>query len=172
MNRRAFVEEVERRLNHLRRMGRGGALMYVDMDNFKLVNDVRGHQAGDEALKALSEILSQGSRAGDLVARLGGDEFAIWLEEADEPAARAKARSLLNACESLKRFSGATERPLGISIGIALSAPGDDGALAQLIGAADAAMYEAKRGGKGSYAIRGATEPSVARAQDTTGSET
>ena len=148
LNRRAFVEEVERRLNHLQRMGRGGALMYVDIDNFKLVNDVRRHQAGDEALKTLADILSQGSPAGDLVARLGGDEFAIWLEEADEPAARAKAGGLLSACESLKQFSGATERPLGISIGIALSAPQDDSPLAQLIGAADAAMYEAKRGGR------------------------
>jgi len=169
LNRRAFLEEVERRLNHLRRMGRGGALMYVDMDNFKLVNDVRGHQAGDEALKTLADILSQGSRAGDLVARLGGDEFAIWLEEADEPAARAKAGGLLSACESLKQFSGATERPLGISIGIALSAPQDDSPLAQLIGAADAAMYEAKRGGKGSYAIGGGNEPGAATARDING---
>ncbi len=122
--------------------------MYVDIDNFKLVNDVRGHQAGDEALRTLADILSQGSPAGDLVARLGGDEFAIWLEEADEPAARAKVGGLLSACESLKQFSGATERPLGISIGIALSAPQDDSPLAQLIGAADAAMYEASAAAK------------------------
>ena len=146
--------------------------MYVDMDNFKLVNDVRGHQAGDEALKMLADILSQGSRAGDLVARLGGDEFALWLEEADEPAARAKAGSLLSACESLKQFSGATDRPLGISIGIALSAPEGDSPLAQLIGAADAAMYEAKRAGKGAYAIRSASEPGAAAARDTNGRAT
>ena len=167
LNRRAFIEEVERRLHHLRRMGRGGALMYVDLDNFKLVNDVHGHQAGDEALKALSDILSKGSRAGDLVARLGGDEFAIWLEEADEPAARAKARSLLGECASLKRFSGSEERPLGVSIGVALSAPGDDRALARLIESADAAMYEAKRGGKGSYALRAAAAPTDTTARET-----
>lgn len=118
LNRRAFFEEVGRRLSHLRRMGRGGALMYVDLDNFKLVNDVHGHEQGDAALKALSHIISTRSRSGDLAARLGGDEFALWLEEADEAAARAKANSLLSNYTALREHSGSEEKPLSISIGV------------------------------------------------------
>jgi GGDEF domain-containing protein len=92
LNRRAFYdEELPRRF---KRMGfaktpdeASGALYYVDMDNFKLVNDVHGHQKGDEAIIALRDILHDFVRPGDLIARLGGDEFALWLDGVSEKTA-------------------------------------------------------------------------------------
>ena len=151
-NRRAFHEELEGRLAHHRRTGRPGALIYVDLDNFKLVNDVHGHQQGDEVLRLLSDILEGGSRIGDLTARMGGDEFAIWTEDTDEEGASTKARLLLAESESLKPHSGDEDHPLGISIGIAVSSPTTDETMDGLIGRADAAMYEVKHSGKGGFA--------------------
>ncbi len=138
-------------------MGRCGALLYVDLDNFKQVNDVHGHQRGDEALVALAEILSGGSRVGDIPARLGGDEFALWLEETDAAAAEAKARTLLEQARSLRAYSGSPDTPLGISIGIALSDPALDESIDELLARADEAMYAVKKGGKGSFALDAAS---------------
>ena len=152
LNRRAFFEEVTRRYKHLGRMKRQGALLYVDLDNFKQVNDVHGHQRGDDALKSLSGMLRD-SRIGDIPARLGGDEFALWLEEVDEPAAVTKAEKLLEASHVLREYSGSAERPLGISIGIAVSDGEIKETVPELVARADSAMYQAKRGGKGDYAI-------------------
>ena len=95
LNRRAFFEEVDRGLTHHRRAGRAGALVYIDLDNFKPVNDVHGHQWNDEVLCDLADMLSMGTRVGNLVARLGGDEFALWLEETTETNAAAKAQETL-----------------------------------------------------------------------------
>jgi len=152
LNRRAFFEEITRRYKHLGRMKRQGALLYVDPDNFKPVNDVHGHQRGDDALKALSNLL-EGSHIADIPARLGGDEFALWLEEVDESAAVTKAEKLLEASLDLHQYSGSNERPLGISIGIAVSDGEVRESIPELVARADSAMYRAKRGGKGAYAI-------------------
>ncbi|MCH7889775.1 MAG: diguanylate cyclase, partial [Proteobacteria bacterium] len=102
LNRRAFIDEIERRHAHARRTGRPAALLYTDLDNFKLVNDVHGHQHGDAALGAWATVLTQRTRAGDMVARLGGDEFAIWLEETGEADAVAKAAELLDGSACLE----------------------------------------------------------------------
>ncbi|MDA0261796.1 MAG: GGDEF domain-containing protein, partial [Proteobacteria bacterium] len=107
---------------------------------------------GDEALRAVSGML-QDSRIGDIPARLGGDEFALWLEEVDERAAITKAEKLLEASLALREYSGSVERPLGISIGIAVSDSEMREAIPDLVARADEAMYRAKRGGKGSYEI-------------------
>jgi len=151
-NRRAFYEELEGRLAHQKRTGRTGALIYVDLDNFKLVNDVHGHLQGDEVLRILSDILESGSRIGDLTARFGGDEFAMWTEDTDQDGALTKARILLADSQRLLELSGDDEHPLGISVGIAISDPGSDEAMDGLIGRADAAMYEVKNTGKGGFA--------------------
>src|SRR5262249_49126983 len=66
------------------------ALLYADIDNLKLLNDTRGHEVGDEALRALAEVLRENTRRGDLVARLGGDEFALWLDGVDVEAAERR----------------------------------------------------------------------------------
>ncbi|HEX6978640.1 MAG TPA: diguanylate cyclase [Alphaproteobacteria bacterium] len=155
LNRRSFVEELARRLAQAKRTGRRGALLYVDLDNFKPINDRFGHQRGDEALKFVAARLASGSRAGDLVARLGGDEFALWLEETDEAGAVAKAKKLLALNGELATFSGDAARPLSLSIGIVVHAGGDDGPEA-LIARADAAMYRVKHAGKGGFVIAAA----------------
>ncbi|MBI3453621.1 MAG: GGDEF domain-containing protein [Rhodospirillales bacterium] len=151
LNRRSFVKQLERRLKHAGRTGRPGALVYLDLDNFKPVNDRWGHQRGDEALRALADQLREGVRVGDLAARLGGDEFALWLEETDVAGAVVKARALLELKAILAPFSGDAAHPLGLSVGIAVSI-GDEAA-ATLLARADEAMYLAKRSGKGNFAI-------------------
>ena len=165
-NRRAFTAEVERRFNHLRRMRRHGVLLYIDLDNFKQVNDVHGHRRGDEALCALATLLSGDSRIGDIAARLGGDEFALWLEEADEPAAVAKAKALLAAADDLRRFSGSADKPLGISIGIAVTDPEGQETFTDFVARADQAMYAVKRDRKGSYALVAAAPTSASPGGD------
>ena len=153
LNRRAFFEEVELRLAHHRRTGRVGTLVYVDLDNFKPVNDVHGHQRGDEVLRDLAGMLSTGTRIGDLVARLGGDEFALWLEETAEKDATTKAQDLLKESKILRPLSADEERPLGISVGMAVSDSQVTESLDELVARADRAMYEVKHGGKSGIVI-------------------
>ncbi len=158
LNRRAFFQDIEERMEVLHRRERVAALLYVDLDNFKQVNDHLGHKRGDEALTTLAGMLSRGSRIGDLVARMGGDEFAMWLEETDSEAAEAKVRSLLENCWELKKFSSPSAPPLGLSVGIALAQPQMNESLTDLIARADQAMYEVKHSTKGGYAF--AADPS------------
>ncbi|MHA1569446.1 MAG: diguanylate cyclase [Alphaproteobacteria bacterium] len=163
LNRRAYFEEVSGRLDLAERRARAGALLYVDLDNFKLVNDRLGHQKGDEALRAVAGMLMDNARSGDLVARLGGDEFALWLDGADEAGAINKANELLAQAAALAESYDADERrPLGLSIGIAPYLPGASVNIEQLIGRADLAMYRAKRGGKGGYHIAARAPEAVA----------
>ncbi|HJP19973.1 MAG TPA: diguanylate cyclase [Alphaproteobacteria bacterium] len=152
-NRRAFFDDLEKRLAHQRRTQRPGALLYVDLDNFKPVNDVHGHHTGDAVLIGVSELLAGGTRVGDLAARLGGDEFALWLEESDEPAAIVKAETLLDQIATLSGYSADAARPLGFSIGIALSDAAVEEGFKDLVGRADEAMYQAKYAGKGGYVV-------------------
>ncbi|MCK5296141.1 MAG: sensor domain-containing diguanylate cyclase, partial [Alphaproteobacteria bacterium] len=152
-NRRAFFEEAERRFNRLNFEKKPFALMYVDLDNFKLVNDTHGHQKGDEALIALREILLQHTRPTDLIARLGGDEFAIWLENADKEIAEKRTVELLKETYKLLKFSGSKEDTLGFSIGLATNDEEYNETLKNLISRADNAMYQSKRKSKGSYMI-------------------
>lgn len=161
-NRRAFTEEVGLRLRALRRASRKASLLFIDLDNFKLVNDVHGHKRGDDALIYVAQLLTSTSRVGDIVARLGGDEFAMWLEDTDEAGAAAKAESLLDEARRLKQFSGDADHPLGVSIGVAVTDPSTAEPLEDLVTRADEAMYRAKRAGKGRFAISGALEDDVA----------
>lgn len=157
LNRRAFTEELGA---HLVRGGPGsapGVLIYVDLDNFKPVNDILGHDKGDEALKALAGYLTGNSRPGDLVARLGGDEFALWLERTDQAAAVRHAERLLDDTRPLAEYSGDPSKPLGISIGIAVHDPSQTESVDRLTKRADEAMYRVKQDGKNGYAISDAT---------------
>lgn len=152
-NRRAFFEELARRYQRLAREGRPAALIYVDLDNFKWVNDVHGHQVGDQALLAVRDLLLQHTRPIDLVARLGGDEFALWLEGAEDSIAMQRCRDLLAAGAGLSRFSGMAERPLHMSLGLAVHASHERETLDDLIARADKAMYQVKRDGKGDWRL-------------------
>ncbi len=153
LNRRAFYkEELPRRLKRLNRSQRTAALMFIDMDNFKLVNDVHGHQTGDEAILCLRNVLVKNTRPEDLVSRLGGDEFALWLEGGvTEDVVIRRVTALIKACDALRVYSGSPDKPLGVSIGVAMYRAGSEESVDDLLTRADEAMYEAKRGGKGSF---------------------
>ena len=154
LNRRAFYEEeLPRRFKRLAFDGNSGALFFVDMDNFKMVNDVHGHQAGDDAIIALRDLIYDFVRPGDLVCRLGGDEFALWLDGVDEEIASSRCAHLLKKSESLRKFSGDSDHPLGISVGIAIYSPVSNENLDSLLARADAAMYEVKQKSKGDFRL-------------------
>lgn len=152
LNRRAFYEEeLPRRIARLERSGESAALFYVDMDNFKAVNDIHGHQVGDDAIMFLRDLLMEMSRPGDVIARLGGDEFAMWLDGVSPDVSESRAGRLIEATESMKKFSGSPEKPLGISVGVAIFDPKEGEPLEDLLARADAAMYAVKNAGKGGF---------------------
>lgn len=153
LNRRGFETTLARVVERARHAHHGGALVYVDLDNFKQVNDRFGHAQGDAALIATADILRGQLRARDPIGRLGGDEFVAWVEEIDRTEAVAKAVALQEAAKSLARFAPGAEKPLGLSIGIAMLRPGDSDSLDALMARADEAMYRIKHGGKGSYVV-------------------
>ena len=153
LNRRGFYDEVRRRFARMQRTPSTSTLLYCDLDNFKLVNDVHGHGKGDEALRHVADILRNNSRSTDLVARLGGDEFAIWLDNAGEQAAIGRAQVFLTAAQSLRMYSGSHNRPLTLSIGMAVYESASRESINDFLSRADAAMYSVKKDGKGHYAV-------------------
>lgn len=160
LNRRTFFAELPRRLERADGRGRAVAMAYVDLDNFKAVNDIHGHQRGDLALKRVADIILRNSTGDDLVARLGGDEFAICLTDMDFDQALAWGHHLLSVRGALADLSGDITKPLGFSIGIAVYEPGSGEQVADLVARADATMYEVKRAGKGTVRL---AAPAVAR---------
>ncbi|KAA0687060.1 diguanylate cyclase [Azospirillum brasilense] len=159
-NRRTFFERLEEVLG---RPDTGpSALLYVDLDNFKAVNDLHGHQQGDAVLMAIGGLLTNGVRPGDLPGRLGGDEFVLWLGRTDEGQAVAVAERLLAGMAALRHLSAGPDKPLGLSIGIAVHRVGRE-TVQELTDRADSAMYDAKKRGKGHYAVapapRGESSP-------------
>jgi len=149
LNRRAFLAEIDKRLSRHLRNRRRGTLIYFDLDNFKKVNDLRGHQAGDDVLRGVAEITRRILRGVDLASRIGGDEFLLWLEEVDRPTAEPIAARLHEAVRDLDRQYGAEGFPLGFSIGAVFSRIDEPETAEALIARADEAMYTAKKGGKG-----------------------
>lgn len=162
-NRRTFFERLEEALD--RPETGPSALLYVDLDNFKAVNDLHGHQAGDEVLRAIGKLLTTGVRPGDLPGRLGGDEFVLWVGRTDADGAIVVANRLLSGIRELGHLSASPEKPLGLSIGIAVHIPGRCETVKDLTDRADAAMYAAKAGGKGNYAIAPEAVPAVPQAE-------
>jgi diguanylate cyclase (GGDEF)-like protein/PAS domain S-box-containing protein len=148
-NRSLFHDRVSHALNRAAHDRGQIAVLYLDLDDFKLVNDSLGHPAGDELLIAVATRLVSTIKAGDTVARLGGDEFGLLLEDGDEVAAEAVAERVLRALR--EPFAvGIDTLPVRASIGIAVGRFGTDGAN-RLLRNADLAMYMAKRNGKGHY---------------------
>lgn len=147
-NRRAFMEELQRALERGRRNGQSGAVFFVDLNNFKAVNDVRGHDVGDKVLSDMANILKSATRSYDFVARLGGGEFAMWFENIDKDTARRRGQELLRNSRHLEALSGTSDKRLGLSIGIAMFRPGTDEDSDGLLKRADAAMYRAKHSRK------------------------
>lgn len=151
-NRRGFTDTLERRIAEDPAKA-AGALFYIDLDNFKQVNDTHGHQTGDEALLEVAALLKEQIRGGDLTARLGGDEFALFLCGMDRAAAERKAALILKAGARLRGFSGSAEHPLGLSLGGAVYEPRTGESLEALFRRADQAMYSAKRAGKNGFVL-------------------
>lgn len=149
LNRRAFMDEVQRHVARLDRENEGGSLMFVDLDDFKAVNDRLGHAEGDNVLVQIADMLRKLVRPGDLIGRLGGDEFAVWLSGADHLTAAERADALCKAApgELQAPLPGAFPN-LGVSIGIATRRAGSHEPIADLTRRADMAMYKVKRGGR------------------------
>ncbi|MEA2130699.1 MAG: hypothetical protein QOJ85_3590 [Solirubrobacteraceae bacterium] len=149
-NRRRLEEELARELAAAHRYGTCGAVLALDLDNFKYVNDTLGHSAGDELIAGVAEILRSRLRRTDTVARLGGDEFAIVLPHVDESQARGVAQDLLAAIRSEAVVSTAKgSRRATASIGIALFQGASDQLTGEeLLVEADIAMYDAKEAGR------------------------
>jgi diguanylate cyclase (GGDEF)-like protein len=132
--------------------GKTGALLMVDLDHFKAVNDSQGHSAGDELLKAVTRRLRDCVRQGDLVARLGGDEFAVLLTRSDDPdEAGALARRLVDSLAQPFEVQGRHVR-VGASVGITLWRDTQAG-VDELLVQSDTALYAAKESGRGRYEI-------------------
>jgi diguanylate cyclase (GGDEF)-like protein/PAS domain S-box-containing protein len=142
VNRRRLLDELERRVGPGAHGGERGALLVLDLDGFKAVNDRDGHSAGDAVLVSVARAFRGRLRATDVVARLGGDEFAVILPDADEAAAEAVATDLAAA------IAACTAEPVTASCGIALYGPGRRSEPVALVASADRAMYAAKRGGR------------------------
>jgi diguanylate cyclase (GGDEF)-like protein/PAS domain S-box-containing protein len=143
MNRRRFQEELERHLAECRRYGMTGALLVLDLDGFKAVNDTHGHSAGDGVLCGVAEALRSRLRGTDIVARLGGDEFAVLLPRGGVQAARRVA-------EALRRKGPAeVQAPDGTAIAVSVGfAPFVDetASVDDVLASADASMYTVKLG--------------------------
>jgi diguanylate cyclase (GGDEF)-like protein len=146
-NRRHFLELAARELARSRRYGSPMALVLVDLDHFKRVNDRYGHLAGDQVLTAAARALASGLREIDVIARHGGEEFAILLPETDLTGAREVAeRSCRRLAETVTTVEGDEVR-ITASMGVA-SVTGGAATLDELLGRADRAMYGAKRAGR------------------------
>jgi diguanylate cyclase (GGDEF)-like protein len=153
LNRRGFEANLAKAMAAARIAKLDGALLYIDLDNFKQINDVHGHAQGDAALKAAAELLRRSVRAGDLVGRLGGDEFAIWLARVDGAEAKRRGEQLVRAAAELQRFAPGAAKPVGFSIGIALLNAARAETDQEVLERADRAMYQIKHGAKGGVAV-------------------
>ncbi len=152
-NRRRFGEDLRTELARSHRERTTGAVLMLDLDNFKQVNDTLGHPAGDSTIADIAEVLRKRMRATDVVARLGGDEFAIVLPSCDLDEAEEVADAIASAIR-MHAPSGEAAPPITASIGIATFGPATESDDA-VLSAADTAMYEAKRAGRDSVRIAG-----------------
>ncbi|MBC7932682.1 MAG: diguanylate cyclase [Rubrivivax sp.] len=143
-NRRRFERQLEREVARTSRYGHPFCLLIVDVDNFKVINDTHGHEAGDEALRLVGNAIQAGTRGIDTGARIGGDEFAIILPETSLARGVEVAERLCDAIRALEIPSvGQITASIGLAELPSTAAGGDD-----LRSAADAALYEAKRAGR------------------------
>jgi diguanylate cyclase (GGDEF)-like protein/PAS domain S-box-containing protein len=150
-NRNLFRDRVGHAVTLARRGQRRVAVMFLDLDNFKNVNDTLGHDAGDRLLQAVANRLVRAMRTTDTVARLAGDEFAVLLEGVDTVADLDRPAAALVEALAQPIVLGDSEMRVSSSIGVALWAPG--AAADELLSNADIAMYQAKAAGKGRYVV-------------------
>jgi len=152
VNRRRFQKKLEDSIAFAQRYQQQGALLFIDLDQFKYVNDTYGHQYGDEYLLDVSRRLAQGLRRTDIFGRLGGDEFGVVIPKCSYEEANTVGLALLGALAQENFEHGGKVVPASASIGIALF-PSQSAVSSDLLAKADAAMYTAKRNGRGQVHI-------------------
>ena len=146
-NRRGLERELQRSLSYIERYCTDAALIYVDFDGFKAVNDAHGHDAGDALLKAVAGELAAHVRASDVSARLGGDELGVLMWNVGAPQAGARAQNIEQRIARLSLVQGCAQLSVGASAGVA--ALRADLTAAAVIDAADRAMYARKKERRG-----------------------
>ena len=147
LNRRALEMRLRREWRAAKRRGSPLAVLAVDLDNFKPINDTYGHPAGDAVLRELSDVMRQTLRETDVIARVGGDEFVLLLPDTGWQGAITLAERLRRHVDE-ETFAGEQEIPLTVSIGIALARGTDDVKASDLLEEADRSLYRAKTGGR------------------------
>jgi diguanylate cyclase (GGDEF)-like protein len=143
LNARAFAERLTQELDRNRRYPRPLALLYMDLDNFKIINDTHGHQTGDAVLRLVADAMRSSVRQSDIVGRLGGDEFAVLMPETDSQLADAAAKRLASSLRNVFKGTPNVTASIGVVSCTATDASTDD-----LLRKADQAMYDAKKLGK------------------------
>ena len=143
LNARAFADRLTQELDRNRRYPRPLALMYMDLDNFKVINDTHGHQTGDAVLRLVADSMRSSVRHADVVGRLGGDEFAVLMPETDAALADAAAKRLIAGLRNVFKGTPNVTASIGVVSCAATDASTDD-----LLRRADQAMYDAKKSGK------------------------
>jgi diguanylate cyclase (GGDEF)-like protein len=141
-NRRGFMRELDALIARVSRYGESAAMLFVDIDGLKRINDSFGHKAGDEALIQVAAVLTNGVRKSDCVARLGGDEFGVLLAHADETSARETAARLTAQIDEHESHCDGNRLPLGVAIGVTAIVANDTPD--SVISRADRAMYREK----------------------------
>ncbi|MDP3940267.1 MAG: GGDEF domain-containing protein [Deltaproteobacteria bacterium] len=147
-NRRSFMHRTEIEFARARRFKKPLAVVMLDVDHFKRVNDSYGHGTGDEVLKVVARILAAEVRRHDVIARYGGEEFALLLAETDETQARIMAERCRQKIESARLAMGGAAIKVTASVGIAAYPREDVSRIEQLIELADKALYQAKEAGR------------------------
>ena len=142
LNRRGFERELARSIAFIKRYSASAALLVLDVDRLKPINDAFGHAAGDKVLKAIAETLLNEVRASDVIGRLGGDEFAVLLWNLSETDARAKAVMLEQAIDGLRISFGGSTVQTGASVGVAVLDSHSE--MRTALEQADSAMYVRK----------------------------
>lgn len=138
-NRRAFLRRLEAVVQYAARHNTPAAVLYIDLDGLKRINDDHGHQVGDAVLLHLARLLTDSLRATDMVARIGGDEFGLILDHLNEGDAKAKAKALGEYVSAQQVDVGSARIAIRVTIGLAMVRVGES--VASLIERADAAMY-------------------------------
>ena len=141
-NRRGMMRELETMIARRERHGTPAAMLFVDLNGLKILNDSYGHGGGDAALVHVAEQLMAGVRSSDCVARLGGDEFCVLLDHADEASAIETAQRLVHSIATDEFWLDGKAVPLSVAIGMTLIQPGDSPAA--VLSRADQAMYRVK----------------------------
>lgn len=162
MNRRRFQEDLERHIAYAQRYAHQGALLFVDLDQFKYINDSFGHQYGDEYLAQVARRLSAALRSTDTLGRLGGDEFGIILPRVESGEAEQVAQMLLATLARAELIQGSRYSHVSASIGIALF-PVHGASPSELLARADTAMYAAKDRGRNRCHLYSEEDAGVAR---------